>query len=315
MRLKDNNGKMDQAMKRIKALGLTVLLATAWNGSVTAQGWFPIGATWTYNYADQLFTGYVTHVVTGDSVIDGHACRVIDVVRTYGYGQNVYTAQLAPFCVYDSAGLSFIHVPGAGFDTLYNMNAEIGDRWHLAPVPEQFDSTSYVEVMDTGSMVMDGVALRWLAVTMVSPMLSWVLQDTIVERLGSLVSYLPPQNSWLAALDGSEGGSLRCYQDADINFRASWADVCEIALGMADHPLLGDQLRLYPNPGSELLQLEGLFHGVADVLVTDATSRTTARVFMQTGMSELNTATWVPGLYQVRIITDEWSRTLKWMKQ
>lgn len=303
------------AKRSFKAMALAALVTGILAGSASAQGWFPIGATWTYNYADQLFTGYVTHVVTGDSVIDGRTCQVLDVVRTYGNGPNVYTMQFDPYCVYDSAGLSFIHVPGVGFDTLYNMNAQIGDRWLLTASPEQCDNTSYLEVVDTGHVVMDGVSLRWLAVERHFPALSWpAFQDTIVERLGTM-SYLPPQNSCLAAVDGSLGGALRCYHDDEVNYMANWVDACEIPLSVADHLSTDNRLRLYPNPGSDMLQLESTGRSTADVLVTDATGRTIARTAMQAGTIKLNTAQWSPGLYQVQVITEEGSVVRKWMKQ
>jgi hypothetical protein len=101
----------------------------------------------------------------------------------------VYTLHLDPYCVQESDGLSLIHVPGVGFDTLYNMNAGVGDRWNLSPLPEQCDSTSYLEVVDTGLAAIDGMQLRWMAVDIHFPELNWVFQDTIIERIGTMVSY------------------------------------------------------------------------------------------------------------------------------
>ena len=255
-------------------------------------------------------------MVTGDSVIDGRTCRVLDVVRTYGSGQNVYTMQLDPYCVYDSAGLSFIHVPSVGFDTLYNMNAEIGDRWLLTASPEQCDSTSYLGVVDTGHVVMDGISLRWLAVDIYIPQMTVsVNQDTIVERMGTLQSYLPPQNGCVAGLDGSLGGALRCYHDNEVNYMANWVDACEIPLSVADQASMDAKLRLYPNPGSNMLHLESMGRSTADVLVTDATGRTITQTTMQAGTIGLNAAQWALGFYQVQVTTDDGSVIRKWVKQ
>lgn len=309
-------GQMDQAMRVGKHVAVAVFLPLILAGGVSAQGWFPIGATWTYNYADQLFTGYVTHVVTGDSVLDGQSCRVIDVTRTYGLGSNVYILHLDPYCVYESDGLAFIHVPGIGFDTLYNMNAAIGDRWNLASLPEQCDSTSYLEVVDDGVAAIDGVQMHWLAVDIHFPELNWVFQDTIIERIGTLVSYFPPQNFCLGAVDGSEGGSLRCYQDGEINFQATWAEECEISLGLNEQHKADVALEPYPNPGSGFLQLNWPGNRTFDLIVQDAMGRTLYRnrVLEETGTVDLSP---IPnGLYFLLVTAPDGTRaSAKWIKQ
>lgn len=124
------------------------LLCLALALSITArpQGWFPIGATWTYGYTDMFLgqTGYVKHTVTNDSLVEGRICRVLECTRTYEYNGNVLTTGFYPFhyCVYDSGGGVFINVPSQGFDTLYVMDAVPGDRWSLVPFPADCDSTA-----------------------------------------------------------------------------------------------------------------------------------------------------------------------------
>ena len=303
-------------MKVGKHVAVAVFLPLILAGGVAAQGWFPIGASWTYNYADQLFTGYVTHVVTGDSVVDGQNCRVIDVTRTYGLGSNVYTLHLDPYCVHESDGVSFIHVPGVGFDTLYNMNAGVGDRWNLSPLPEQCDSTSYLEVVDTGLAAIDGMQLRWMAVDVHFPELNWVFQDTIIERIGTMVSYFPPQNFCLGALDGSEGGSLRCYRDAQINFQATWADVCEIQLAIAGHSAGSMELIPYPNPGDGSIRINWPSQRSFDLEVRDGLGRIVHREHLFRESDNVELPHLKAGVYNLLVTALDGTRaSAKWIKQ
>jgi len=297
---------------------LAFLLALAAPACASAQGWFPLGASWTYFYADQIYTGYVSHVVTGDTVVDGQACRVIHRTRTYADNGNVYSMTLSPYCAYDTAGLVWIHLPSGGFDTLYHMDAVPGDRWMLSPLPEPCDSTSYLEVADTGHVVMDGVPLRWLAVQLHFPEMfgNTVFQDTIIERLGTLYSFLPPQNICLGGVDGSEGEALRCYQDSEIAYMATGIDVCEPTLGIA--PSGTDALHaLFPNPGTEQVTLcwPVAFQRFTAVF-TDGSGRAVLRVPSVTGRIEVDTGHLAPGLYLVELRSVAGERlSTRWIKR
>lgn len=291
------------------------LLALTTGLSAFAQSWFPSGATWTYNYADQLFTGYVSHVITGDTLLDGRTCQVMGRTRTYGLGGQVYIAQLAPYCVLDSAGVVWIHVPNEGLDTLYFMGASPGDGWMLAAMPEPCDTSAYLEVTDTGHVVLDGAALRWLAVSMQFPgTLLPTLQDTIVERLGTLLGYLSPQNWCLSTLDGSEGGLLRCYSDGELSFTSYLVEQCELNLGMEGN---GDQaaVSLFPNPGTSGFALDGP-QRLVSMRVWDPTGRSVRLEPDVLRSSRVVTRDWAPGCYCVDVMFTDGSRSfLRWIKQ
>ncbi|HNK41819.1 MAG TPA: hypothetical protein PL002_11555 [Flavobacteriales bacterium] len=251
----------------------TLIWLCAWNLSAMAQSWFPNGATWTYDYANFIITGYVAHEVSGDTLIDGRLCKVIERTRVSSSGSNVDTLERTPFCVLDSAGVVWIHVPSEGLDTLYVMDAVPGDQWMLAAVPEDCDSTAYLEVVDTGHVVLDGLPLRWLAVDLhPDPThLPWVYQDTIVERLGSLRYYLAPQDPCLGGFDAAEGGPLRCYADAQVSFMSSSVSTCELNLGVDDHSA-GSHFQLFPDPGGDGFEVRSS-QPIQAVAVRDAAGR------------------------------------------
>ena len=127
--------------------------------AATAQDWAPIGATWHYRWL--LFEpppqeGYHRFEATADTVINGQATRKV-ISPSYPY----------PIYTHDVNGLAMIFVPGLDlFDTLFNINALPGDRWGMVPLPEPMWCTteSWVEVVDTGTTLLNNVPLRWLAV-------------------------------------------------------------------------------------------------------------------------------------------------------
>ena len=283
------------------------------------QDWFPTGATWHYgyNYGNGVFVGYVLHEVSGDTVLDGHACKVLQRTReTYNSG-NYYTQTLWPLYVYDSVGVVWITSPySAGFDTLYNLNAVPGDRWSLTQLPSYCDSTSYAEVVDTGSVVIDGVSLKWLAVDQWYPSSTWSLplHDTIIERIGTR-SYLLPQDPCLAAVDGSEGGGLRCYHDAEIDYSTGVATACDLILSL-DEQVGAFSSRVFPNPGAEKVTIEWPGQPRFSVMVLDAIGRVVIERVVASGSVTLDTSGLSPGCYAVFVTTTSGARSTKqWIKQ
>jgi hypothetical protein len=251
-------------------------------------------------------TGYVSHTVTNDSLVEGRICRVLECTRTYEYNGNVLTTGFYPFhyCVYDSGGGVFINVPGQGFDTLYVMDALPGDRWSLVPFPADCDSIAFMEVLDTGHVQINGQSLRWLAVDRHFPGTTppWVLPDTIVEQLGSK-SYLTPQvgcPQWDMVVSGHP---LWCYQSDQLSYQAPGIEDCEPNLGIADHREKGDVDAIWVDGILTISSVAGpirgieLFDGVGhQVLHTRSTS----------GKIVLDLSWLQNGLYLYRVVLDGW---------
>ncbi len=283
---------------------------------VQAQSWFPNGAEWTYHYQDMMLQmGYVTHLVTGDSVVEGRACKLLNVTRTTAWGTNVDTLNIGTYYLADSSGLISIRLPSGGFDTLYNMNAVPGDRWMLAPFQENCDSTAYLDVVDTGHVELNNQNLRWLAVHIRFPAIwgTYAFKDTIVERLGTLLSYLPPQNMCLGALDGSEGGALRCYEDGQISYMALGVDACRISLGITEAER--QALEMFPNPGENAFRLKLPAALCGQLVIHDAQGREVLRAKLKEAAIDVSTGQWPSGLYSISVLSGNAVPLRgKWMK-
>jgi hypothetical protein len=234
------------------------LLASFCGTTAQAQSWFPDEATWHYSY-NSLFgqVGYVRIEIVGDTLINGQGCRILQPTReAYDHDSGQYfTHLLDKFHVVEANGLVQAYVPGSdAFDTLYHMSAVPGDRWRLARLPDwQVCSLdSYIQVVDTGTMELDGIGLRWLAVEVnFLPEAVNTYLDTIIERIGTTQVYMLPHDECNGWLDGHEAGGYRCYSDNEIDHAAPDALPCEFTVGLIerDHQTA---FTVFPNPGNQI---------------------------------------------------------------
>lgn len=174
-------------------------------------------------------------------MIDNEPARRLIKTRVASYQFGEPTIQtLGNVFVREADGLVMIYDPSIpGFDTLYDMNASAGDQWQLVMLPEPAcDPESYMLVTDTGTILIDDVPLRWLAVEInyyagdTTPV--EIVSDTIVGRIGTLDTYLLPMDLCMGELDWNEGGPLRCYSDSEISYHIDEEIPCELITSVDD---------------------------------------------------------------------------------
>ncbi|HRN38048.1 MAG TPA: T9SS type A sorting domain-containing protein [Flavobacteriales bacterium] len=78
-----------------------------------------------------------------------------------------------------------------------------------------------------------------------------------------------------------------------------------------DNPI---SVRLWPNPGTDVLHIETGTTGRVGVQVCDATGRAVLAAW-GTGVLKLSSAALSPGVYFIEVTTSEGRQTVKWMKQ
>ena len=285
-------------MKRTTLLTLAAVCVAM----AQAQSWFPTGATWHYGYMNGSFLGYVKVEVIGDTVIDGHACKTLErtreTVETFSGSYN--TEALGTIHAFDSAGVVWLFVPTtASFDTLYDFNAAPGNTWQLAAMPEAFDAAAYAQVVDTGTVLIDGLSLRWMAVDIWCPgSWSFAVHDTIIERIGTH-TYPLPQDPCLAAVDGAEGGGLRCYHDPEIDYATYVSTACDLILNL-DEQVGGSSWMVFPNPGMDMITINA--SGLEEVRIQDGIGRIQlARSFPQCDRTDLDLGSLPSGGYVLSV--------------
>lgn len=281
---------------------LTNIIACVMTLLSQAQDWAPLGTTWHYPWlinSGPLYppdSGYYRFESLLDTVISGQATRKVDAQVPTNVG---------PFYTHDVDGVVFIYVPSTElFDTLFNFNAVPGDRWSYVPMPSPLACTdeSWVQVVDTGRTVVDGLSLRWLAVDNHNVLedFEYVVPDTIIERLGPKNSFLLPHEQCNTAVSPGVIGVLLCYEDVDIDYIRP--GIVDCTLGMAVSNLSNDGgPGIFPNPGDQAFELI-LQPGTSGMItVHDARGSLVLGPVLGYQGTRLNATSWPTGLYTVRL--------------
>jgi uncharacterized delta-60 repeat protein len=110
------------------------------------------------------------------------------------------------------------------------------------------------------------------------------------------------------AFKGFDDGIVR---DTNMTFIAK---LHGLSTGIPEHETSAWQVRLWPNPGTDVLHVEAGIRGRFDVRVLDATGRQVLAGSAQGGPLELSSAGLAQGVYVVEVNTTEGRRAVKWVK-
>jgi hypothetical protein len=301
---------MDQAMRTALLVPLVFAFAL-----LNAQTWCPPGAQWNYQIQGLMLDGYVVRTYVGDTVIDG---RNAQRIHESGYRIEYWSGDTVALDGnrYTSLQDSTLFLWGAfsdpvGWDTLHRFDATIGDRWF----PPRADSVcldgyaGMLEVMDTSSLVVDGIDLRSWTMTYLDAVGQPAWNFQVVERLGPLTG--------LEILPGGciiieYGEVLSCYTDQEVSYNdAYWPYGCASVLGL-EHDPPDPEISLSPNPGTDHFTLS-LPPGTHAITLFDATGRAVLQQNANGGRATLDTAGLPSGIYFVRI--DHGVQPLRWVKE
>ena len=244
-------------MKKIKSILSICILNTLFCMSVYSQEWCFPGAKWYYSNDAFLLEGYSKLEYTKDTSINNVACKKIThyykVYAKIGGFKEGYTP---PYFTYAQNGVAYIYNNRYGnnkFDTLFNINAKIGDKWRMPLVDTACaDSMYFFKVLNTGKKTINGVNLKWLYIETIIP--SGERIDTIVERLGYRFDDLDYSVCHGTASEVPHG-NLRCYSDNSFGFYSTGiSSSCDLVTGIA-HQEVNSRLKIYPNPANEKLNL------------------------------------------------------------
>jgi len=314
---------MEQAMKNIlTALMLTTLLSPA---KAQVQSWFPDEAEWHFSFSFGAAMGYVRVNVIHDTVIQGLASKALSRTQYYRVLEpfsgelgveelsNIYMAVMDDqVLIYDEWVQEF--------DTLYNMAAAPGDSFGF-PLLGGFPACGELSrcvVVDTGTMVLQGVSLKWLAVDWTLEFggpSGFVLPDTIIERIGAINSFIDIRDMCNTS---SIGGPMRCYSDSDFSYNAGisawWATdpSCDL-LPTSVAQLEAERVLLYPNPGTDQLVVTGDREQTIELY--DACGRTVLQQRLVGPKSVIDVQNLAPGAYIVHIRGPGLEQHARWVKR
>jgi len=273
-----------------------------------AQTWAPDEAIWRYNFVTLGGRGYIKFSVVKDTVVDNINCKELNK-RLYQINDFTGTQQnysIGNEYTYDSNGVVFIWYYGE-FDTLYNFNALPGESWNVpgnSPVANVCNDVSKVQVVDTGHVTINGAYLKQLIVDYYYKNSgSFVVHDTIIERIGTLAQYMLPWDLCLSTVDGNEGGELRCYEDATVGeYKHNFFSDCSVTIGIEENEL-SRQITIYPVPSDNILNVDfnNLPQDNYHISITDCLGRTLIEATGNGTKTSLNITNLSNGVYSIII--------------
>ncbi len=272
-----------------------------------AQSWFPAGATWYHGYGLFNIVGYERMVVGADTTIEGQPCKRLDRwLSIYDYITAQYSSGPdEPLFAFEQNGIVWIKDQSpAPFDTLYDMHAGMGARWQLPlrgfPV---CDSTSWMQVTDTGTVVINSVPLHRLSVEIhliLGGAPSPVITDTVLERIGTTWTYLRSFSICDPQIDVPSAGRIRCYHDAQIDYSTDIAAACDFILSLPVQPDHTCRVGVFPNPAANRLHIVCPTDRISYYEVLDPQGHTLVRRSQISGQ-DVDVSALAPGCYMLRL--------------
>lgn len=308
---------MAQAMTKILAVAMLIITSAC----ASAQTFCASGACWTYRAELGLGAYRLYHYQhVGDTLLNGIAHQRIDS-RTrdyYPWGTNDWP-DFTELIRMEGAAVISDHS-----NMTWNTNGEwdtiqyygnIGDHWWPANADEGCPPQGMLQIMDTGSVVIDGVSLRtwqmaYLDINGVPIMVAAPLAPfTLTERIG-MAPRMP--HTHMCGITETTDIELIAYSDADITFPPG--SVCGLPMSTdANKPMVA--AALYPNPSSERFWVIGLSTSTS-VEVHDPLGRLVHSRSNLSMNTPIETASWESGTYFITVAQADGARDLlRWVKQ
>lgn len=243
--------------KLLKAISI-FLLCFVCGSAAHAQHWCLPGATWYYTDESADVSGYTKLTYVSDTLINTINCKKITNYKKLTGWLNNYSYYHLPFYTYEQNGVAYLYNNRYGnnkFDTLFNINAQVGDKWHLPLLDTAcVDSLYYMTVLDTGSRVLNGINLKWLYVQ-AGPLGGAFPYgfDTITERLGYRYDDICYSFVCNNGPDECAHGGLRCYSDSTFGLYSTNTNIpCDyFYTDISESKKNNASLSLFPNPAND----------------------------------------------------------------
>jgi hypothetical protein len=233
-----------------------------------SQNWYPIGATWYYNYQDLLpfpAHGYTKYTVVKDTVVDSKQSKLV-TMETVRYNGN--TTLIDSIIVREDSSKVYYYNNNS-FQLMYDFTLNIGDTLGIDITSPSCDSVSPLIVDSIKILNIDGIDLKVQFIKGIyfyDP--TWggqsdTLTYKIVERVGyARVFFFNP-----VCQIGDEFGwnGLRCYNDSNISYQGNQWDYfypypCDTlingATGIMKIPENENKVVCFPNPATDFVSVK-----------------------------------------------------------
>lgn len=283
-----------------------------------AQVWIDEGAVWHYDFWNIASEGFYEYMYTGDTLIDGQNCQKIEGSRfLYGVGEPggglVFWGESSlPVNYTYVSGDTVFYRNGDEFFVMLNFGATVGDTWMISTTNfwgEGCNDTSYIEVLETGTIDIDGSTYRTITVHP-TPGSSYGFSGTFCERFGNLnlesnaYHDLFPHDYLCEELEDDivvewDFTHFKCFQDNSFDLYNPSGNACDwwrVNVGVDEYE--NEKLTVYPNPASELITLNNGNIGNQFTIYT-VTGKKMLSGTLQT--NTVNISTLNPGTYIIQV--------------
>ncbi|MCH7534453.1 MAG: T9SS type A sorting domain-containing protein [Bacteroidetes bacterium] len=237
-------------MKKILII-LIVFISTQSFG----QTWIDNGAVWHYDFSVAgAWGGFYRIEYNMDTLIDGQNCQKLDL-NVYTFwpqydGSFVADSSSGIYGYTYSSGDTVFYYRNGEFMVLYDFGAYIGDRWLISVDNGEggCDDSSYVEVIDTGSIDINGIKSRTITLQH-DPKSGYGINGVIIERFGISFPDYAPCDSDSSHVDGAIY-QFKCFQDNSFPLYNPSGKDCQYMLtylGIEDNELDQVSITTYYN--------------------------------------------------------------------
>ena len=219
----------------------------------------PLGATWTYSFADHVPLSYTYRPfelsVNAEELFQGRMCGILDLMNVPPYGTWHGFWMDSLFLYEENDSVYFWSPYSQKFQLLYDFTAEVGDSWVIGglSVPDHsiYEDFLTVTVDSIRTLISDGDTVRvWYHEE--SMYFDW--GNAIIEGVGSNGFMLPSFGLYESRL-----GTMRCYNDMESNYQFVHYPCDTVILnpiGVGTGNTLEEiRIVLSPNPVEHILQI------------------------------------------------------------
>ena len=279
-----------------------------------AQSWCPPGATWSYSTSGSPGSQTVLTFV-GDTVVDSFSGQRITQLDAFSIPWN-------PDSIIIFGGLDIVTRTEPDmvlwwlsetqeWDTLYWFGAQPGDTWSPGwrqqfPSDDSCSTHAYLQVVDTGTMVVDGVSLRTLALERHLNASDVDLSFIIMERVGNTLEYFFPDPPYICLINEALK-NFGCYGDDEIRYPPSTFPCGSITAVKEEDYGNGPSWSVSPVPFHDRFTVSSAIPRNATVILLDMTGRELlAAPFRGTAM-DLDAERLPAGTYVLRMVDERGS--------
>lgn len=267
----------------MKNLYKFLLLFVLLSGSlqVNAQYFALQGSTWHYKNVVVVWPGpagsvvedYVSITASGDTTIEGHLCKKLNLNQTPGCLGN----QNMKFTYYSNDTVYFYDQELNTYQTLYHFSAAVNDTWDIR-VPDNFgEDTISVRIDSVDIVNINGIDLKRQYVTYTThftDIQDFEYQSVVIERIGDLHYLFNIYPEWYYTCDASVITGLRCFEDNNVTqYSTGISPSCTYIAYLGTNELAAQHINIFPNPSSDFIEIHNPDHTVFSYEIHDLSGK------------------------------------------